>query len=229
MFTFNLYMNPQKLILLTVLFFSPLAFCFAGSNVPMDIASGAVVYKQTFHLSSSLSEEAIYEIAQNWFNDPSQFTRENEAVPFDKSQLKNKQIVDKAFDNSRPLQSIDPESKRIAGRGLVKYAGSNTSFIQLLYIEYYIVIEVKGHDLVATISNLKYHHINRKTYAPMAIYNWSGSKPSDAADTFENLVQSQSNTEEINKLCSYLNSDMQDLFGNLKSLLENNKALASNG
>lgn len=201
---------------------------FAGSNVPVDANSGEVIYKQTFKLNTNLSDEAIYELAQNWFTEGAEkFTRENEPVPVESNQLKNKQAVDVAFDNSTPLQSIDPESKRIAARGLVKYAGSNTSFIHLLYIEYYIVLEVKNHELTATISKLKYHHINRKTYAPMAIYNWSNSRPCDAADTFEHLVSNQNNTDEIGRLCTFLNDDVQTLFGDLRGLLKEKNALSS--
>lgn len=196
--------------------------------MPVDANSGEVIYKQTFKLNTNLSDEAIYELAQNWFTEGAEkFTRENEPVPVESNQLKNKQAVDVAFDNSIPLQSIDPESKRIAARGLVKYAGSGTSFIHLLYIEYYIVLEVKNHELTATISKLKYHHINRKTYAPMAIYNWSNSRPCDAADTFEHLVSNQNNTDEIGRLCSFLNDDVQMLFGDLRGLLKEKNALSS--
>ncbi len=221
-------MTPIKSATLLALMIIFSLTAFAGSNVPVDANSGEVIYKQTFKLNTNLSDEAIYELAQNWFTEGAEkFTRENEPVPVESNQLKNKQAVDVAFDNSIPLQSIDPESKRIAARGLVKYAGSGTSFIHLLYIEYYIVLEVKNHELTATISKLKYHHINRKTYAPMAIYNWSNSRPCDAADTFEHLVSNQNNTDEIGRLCSFLNDDVQMLFGDLRGLLKEKNALSS--
>ncbi len=221
-------MTPIKSATLLALMIIFSITAFAGSNVPVDANSGEVIYKQSFKLNTSLSDEAIYELAQNWFTEGAEkFTRENEPVPVESNQLKNKQAVDVAFDNSIPLQSIDPEAKRIAARGLVKYAGSSTSFIHLLYIEYYIVLEVKNHELTATISKLKYHHINRKTYAPMAIYNWSNSRPCDAADTFEHLVSNQNNTDEIGKLCTFLNDDVQTLFSDLRGLLKEKNALSS--
>lgn len=185
--------------------------------------NGDVVYKQSFKVSGVQSDEEIYRLVQQWFDaSATQFTRQNIAAP-DAPNSKNKQAVDEAFNNSVPVQSIDPDSKRISARGLTRYyGGSVSSCINMLYLEYYVVVQVNNKEVTATVCNIRYHHFNRKSYAAQPIYNWMGSKPCDAADKFERLMSGAVCSDELTALCAFLGQDMANLLAGLKANLKTN-------
>ncbi len=198
----------------------------AGTDLPIDATSGEVVYKQSFKLHAKYTDEDIYALVQNWFADPGKFTCQNgecTAVPG-----KNKTTVDEQFNNAQPLQSLDPSSGRMTGKGLIKYFGGPNSNISLLYMEYYVVVEVKNHQLTATISKIKYHHFNRQTYLVKPIYKWQGGKPADSADKFENLLNGNLDNKEIEPLTAFVNQNMEQLFTDLQGFLKTKNVLDTN-
>ena len=195
----------------------------AGTGLPIDAVSGEIVYKQSFKLHANYTDGDVYNLVQTWFADPGKFTCQNgecTAVPG-----KNKTTVEEQFNNSKPLQSLDPSSGRMTGKGLIKYFGAPSSNISLLYMEYYVVVEVKNHQLTATISKIKYHHFNRQTYLVKPIYKWQGGKPIDSADKFENLVNSNIDNKEIEHLSAFVNQNMEQLFTDLCGFLKMQKVL----
>jgi hypothetical protein len=215
-----------------VILIASICFClcsaklFASINTVRDAASGDVIYREHFKLSDGLNSEQAFELIQNWFTkNPGKFTRQN-ASPVAGNGNANMALVEEAFKNAHPLQSIDPESNRVAGRSLVKYFGNANSSIKVMYIEYYLVLEVHGHELTATISQVKYHHFNTH-YAPQVIYNWQGGRPFDSSDKFETLTSSTNANADISNLSNFLNQDMAKLMTDLKMSLEGNNALAS--
>jgi hypothetical protein len=196
----------------------------AQSNLPTD-PNGEVVFKKTFKLNSALADEDVYALMQNWITQGTdKFTRQNTDIPEGK-QSKSKFAVDQAFDNSKPLQSLDPYANRIALRGLIKYYGGPTALINLLYIEYYMIAEISDHQLTITINKLKYHHFNAQTYAARNIYHWEGGQPCAVADQIESLVAKQEHIPEMNDLSEFVNKDMRHLFADLKQQLKVNNAL----
>jgi hypothetical protein len=198
----------------------------AQSTVSTDPVSGEVVFKQSFILNANVADEDAYALVQDWITHGTEnFTRQNTDIPSENGQSKNKLAVDKAFDNSRPLQSLDPFAKRIAVRGLIKYYGGPTTLISLLYIEYYMVAEVSEHRLTVTINKLKYHHFSAHTYAPRLIYHWEGGQPCAAADKFETLVEHQSHIPEMENVNAFLSSDIHKLLKKLRDQLKASEAL----
>lgn len=182
--------------------------------------NGDIVYKQSFKVSGNQTDEEVYNLVQQWFESSAgQFTRQNTILP-EAGNSKNKQAVDEAFNNSVPLQSIDPDSKRISARGLTRYYGEGTSCINMLYLEYYVIVQVSNKEVTATVCNIRYHHFNRKSYAAQPIYNWMGTKPCDAADKFEKLMTGSVCSEELTALCSFLGQDMANLLADLKTSLK---------
>jgi hypothetical protein len=190
----------------------------AGSKLPVD-ASGEVVYSQSFKLQSNFTDEDAYALIQDWFNaGAGKFTCQNEAGP--NCGGKNKTLVEEAFNNAQPLQSLDPASGRMSGKGLIKYFGSSSSSIGALYMEYYIVVEVSGHQLTATISKMKYHHFNQRTYAAKPIYGWQGGKPLDSADKLGSLVSNADENRDLLEVTAFVNKNIAALFSNLQSFLQ---------
>jgi len=201
---------------------------YAGTNFAMNIANGEVVYKRTFKVQADFTDEDAFALLQNWFNsDASKFTCQNTEGP--KSSCKNKIEIESAFNNPQPLQSLDPSSGRMSGRGLLKYYGNAASTIGVLYMEYYLQIEVNGHQVTATISKMKYHHYNQRTYTAKPIYAWQGGKPLDSADKLANLLASdQSETRDIIEVGNFLNETAEKLFNDLGLFLQTKRVLSEN-
>lgn len=198
----------------------------AGAGLPIDAVSGEVVFKQSFKLHANYTDDDVYTLVQNWFANPGKFTCQNgecTSVPG-----KNKTTVEEQYKNAQPLQSLDPASGRMTGKGLIKYFGAPNSNISLLYMEYYVVVEVKNHQLTATISKIKYHHYNQQTYMVKPIYKWQGGKPLDSADKFENLLNNSGNDKDIQELAAFVNKNMEQLFTDLQSFLKTQKVLDTN-
>lgn len=144
---------------------------FGAMNAIHDPSTGEVVYREHFKLNTGVSDEQAFELIQKWFTQsPGKFTRQN-IEQANTNGGDNKAAVEQAFKNAQPLQSIDPESNRVVGRSLIKYYGNANSSIKVMYIEYYVVLEIHGHDLTATISQIRYHHFNAH-YTAQIIYNW---------------------------------------------------------
>ncbi len=195
---------------------------YAGSRLPVN-ASGEVVCRQSFKLQSNFTDEDAYAVVQDWFNTGAEkFTCQNEADP--NCGGKNKTYVEEQFNNTRPLQSLDPASGRMSGKGLIKYFGNSSSSIGALYMEYYIVAEVRDHQLTVTVSKMKYHHFNQRTFASKPIYGWQGGKPLDAADKLETLLSSSDGNRDLMDVTAFVNKNVSMLFNNLQSFLQS-KAL----
>ena len=197
---------------------------YAGNKLPVDPISGELMYRQTFRVQHSLNQEDAFNLLQEWFTSgSSKFTCQ--AGNDLNISCKNKAEVEHAFNNNQPVQSLDPASGRIAGKGLIKYFGPVNSSISLLYMEYYLVVEVNGQNITATVSKMTYHHYNQRTYAPKPIFGWQGGRPFEPADKLENLVNSNNESRETQEVGSVVNQDMELLFADLKSFLQNKKAL----
>ena len=196
---------------------------YAGNNPPVD-ASGEVVYKHTFKLQAGIKDDDAYGIVQDWFNSAAaKFTSQNTEGPT--NTCKNKALVEDAFKNTQPLQSLDPSSGRLVGKGLIKYFGAATSSVGVLYMEYYVVLEINGHQLTATVSKMKYHHFNQRTYAPKPIYGWQGGKPLDDADKLGTLVNNANENRDLAEVGAFVNKNMAALFNNLQSFMQTAKLL----
>jgi hypothetical protein len=216
-------MKTLKLLTACALMYGP--FCsYAGNKLPVEAGTGEVVYRHSFKLPANVTNDDAYAIAQNWFNaDASKFTcQSGEGANVT---CKNKALVEDEFKNAQPLQSLDPAVGRITGKGVMKFYGGPLSAISLLYTEYYVVLEVKDHQLTATVSKLKYHHFNQRSYSEKPIYLWQGGRPFDAADKLENLVNGPTESKDLQDLGTFVNQQVATLFTGLQSYLQTQKML----
>jgi hypothetical protein len=202
---------------------------FASGTLARDPSTGELAYRQTFKLNSSMSEEDVYLFVQQWFTEnPQKFMRQYGVTPLNPKRVEDKTAMEQAFTNNIPLQSLNPDERRVVGKAMVKYSGEPNSTVQLMYIEYYIVLETHGKELTASLTSFKYHHFNTRTYSPQVIYKWQNRKaPFDSADKMDQIFSSQSGNPDVTAVCSFLTGDMDKLLDDLKQMLEGGKALAS--
>jgi len=210
----------KNLILTGIIVCLTLTQTFAKNSLPVNAASGEVTFKQTFTLNQNLSEDEVFETVQNWFaNSTAKFTRQNADMQ-NVGNARNKQQVDASFSNARPLQSMDPSAKRFAAKGLIKYNGGAGSNINVLYLEYYMIIDINGNEVTATISNIKYHHFNSHTFNAQPIYSWAGGKPCDSCDKLESLLENDAYATDVTKLSNFLNTDIRNLLADLQQYIK---------
>lgn len=184
-------------------------------------------YAQSFKVSNTLSEDDAYQLVQDWFTqNPCTFTSENSDAKGLSCSNRNKQNADVAFTNTQPLQSTDPYGKKFSARCLAKYAGTGNSSINVMYVEYYLVIEIINKTVTASVSPMKYHHFNKNSFAPQQIYSWQGGVPCGAAGNLHDLVDNMGN-DNTSDLLQFLHQDTVRLFAELQKHLSQNNALAA--
>lgn len=185
-----------------------------------------IIYKQTYKISSKVKDDACYALLQKWVSKkPERFTRQNRDSIGCDCKHKNKPRVEKEFSNTQPLQSLDPAAKKLSIRCVMQYGGDGSNCINVMYVEYYLVLEVKANKVTATINKFKYHHFDKKNYAAKQVYSWDGSKPADGVGTLEYLNDTMGSTKDVQAFMAFLKADMSKLFGELKSFLNANKVL----
>lgn len=224
--------NPEKLALILLLTVCT-KITFAQSALPYDAATGKAIYNYTIELDKSFKKERLYQLVQDWYAvDATQFNRTNlcdTAAPVvDKKKNENKEAVLKEFKNEFPLQAVDPEGSRIAGKVITQYCRPQNSCMRLMYLQYFLIINIEDNRLNCQINDVRYNHFNFKTYAPQRIYNWSNTGNCDPINTIEYLRDCEQCHDEFNGLASFLNSDISELIYNLSQFLKTNKALTLN-
>ncbi len=228
----NMNFGYTKLVFTLVV----LVFCqilFSQSVLPYDTATGKTIYNYTIELDKSFKKELIYHLVQDWYSaDAAQFNRTNVCdtakIVSDKKKNENKETVLKEFRNEFPLQAVDPEGSRIAGKIVTKYFRTQNSCMRLIYLQYFLIINVEDNRLNCQINDVRYNHFNPKTYTPQRIFNWSNTSNCDPINTIEYLRDCEQCHDEFSGLVSFLNADVSELIYNLGQYLKTQKALTLN-
>ena len=195
----------------------------AGNKLPVN-AKGEAVYKHAFLLQDNVKAQDAYDMAIDWLNaNASAFTCQNTEDPAPVT-CKTKSSIDDAFKNTA-LQSQDPKNGVLSGKGLIKYYGSAGTGIGALYMEYKFVIEIGDHEIIATVSNIKYHNYNPNTYAGEPIYTPHGGKYFESADNLENMVNEPGNNKGVQDVGAFVNKKITGLLTNLQSFLQTAQVL----
>jgi hypothetical protein len=206
-----------------------IAFAATGQcKFPCDPDSRKVNYTQSYKLNPKAKTDDVYSLAQTWFNVPAKFTQKNADPPADSLKTKknkNQLEVDRQFDNSRPLQLLNPEVNKMVGLGLLKYYGGTGTSIKLLYLKYDIYVEIKAGQAMVSVSNIRYFHFAPKNYTATGLYSFAGGKPCDNEGTIESLIDCENFHDEFNGLVVYFNKEVNNLFADFKTLLKQKKAL----
>lgn len=208
----------------TALFFLLILYVSATAQ-QKTTASPLSGYQQTIKLNSTAKIADVFSTAENWiYTHPTLFTAKN-AEPTVEAKQKNKQEVDEAYGNSRPLQSIDPAANRLTGQGLIKYFGGTRTCIRMLYLKYDITIEVRQGLATFKLSNLRYYHFDPKTYKEANVFSFNGGIPCDNTGTIEYLRGCNVAPEEMTALGNFFKQTADGLYAAFKKDLGNKKML----
>lgn len=183
-------------------------------------------YQQTIKLSTTKTTD-VYAAVEKWFNNNTGIFTVKNAEPTVEAKEKNKNDVDAAYGNSRPLQSLDPSANRLIGQGLIKYFGGTRTSIRLMYVKYDIVVEVKAGQLSFKATNLRYYHFDPKSYTDANVFSFTGGKPCDNTGTMDYLVGCQSNPDEFKALGVFFQQTAGKQFKALKTELANKKYVSA--
>ncbi len=229
---FNL---PIKALILTVaMLFATAHALFSQNLLPTDPATGKVSYKFSIELDRAYKEKAVYNMVRDWFSqNAEQFTRSNTidtggVVLADKKRSDARAAVLQEFDNTKPLQTLDPESNRLSGKGILKYTGPANGCIRLFYIQYSVVITVSGQTITGDVSNFAYNHFNPRTFQSQPVFNWSGMMPCDNVNTLEYIKDCEACHTEFNTFYKFLNNDTEELINSLRLFVRATKGITMN-
>ncbi len=210
--------TPKVIAFYSIFFF---LIASAAKALAQDPSAGKLKCTFTIPVAANVTNQQAYELAAEWFaKNGSQLTRSNLSEAAQCAQCTNAANlaeVNHEFANSSPVQSLDPESNRIAARVVTKYFGSGSSTIRAMYVQYYLIVSVVEHQIVCEIKDIRYNHFNEHNYQFKRIQNWGNSTSLDPVNTFDYLVANEQSHEEFNKFYSFLNKETNQLvaqFGN---------------
>lgn len=205
----------------------------AQATLPYNNATQKVCYRFRVPVNAGFSKEQAFEMMKSWVaNDADVFTRTNNF--FDKaaeanSNNKNFTALEQTFSNVTPLQSIDPASNRLSTRVMVKYQSNNGNrCMQLMYVQYYMVITIKDDAIEAEITDIRYNHFNRNTFGLMRINSWSDYTSCEAISTMEYLAENERCHEEFVAFAMFFNNDVTKLQNQLAAYVVANQLLTLN-
>lgn len=204
----------------------------AQTTMPVNKATGKVSYRFTIPVANNMSDEEAYAATAEWFSrNTAEFTRSNMCVkPENMSGVNGKMLaeVSHEFNNSFPVQSLDPNSNRVAVRVVTKYFGDQGSNIHALYLQYYMVVTVADHKITCELSDIRYNHFNERSYQFKRIQNWSNSTSLDPVNTIEYMVENQQAAAEFAKFYSFFNKDVKTMVEHLNSAVKGAGVVAQN-
>lgn len=208
---------------------------FAQTKLPTDAATGLISYKFRLEIDRGTKSKTLLKQVSDWFKQkPEVFTHSNtpdtaKVTATDKKRSESKEALLQQFANATPLQSIDPESDRLNGKGILRYAGGTNSCIRLFYLQYSIVITVSDGVVNGEVSNFRYSHFNPRTFQSQPVFNWSGMMPCDNVNTLEYIKDCEACHAEFNTFYTFVNTNAEELIDNLRIFMKANKAITMNG
>lgn len=205
----------------------------AQSSLPVNAATHKVSYRFTVPVSTGFSKENAFEMLQGWVAKNGRvFTRTNDVFAMNAAGNDNNRnftALEQTFSNVQPLQSIDPESNRLAARVMVKYQGAKAGgCLQVMYVQYYLVLTVKDGAIETEVTDIRYNHFNKKNFGLMRINSWSDYTSCEAISTIEYLVENEHCHDEFCAFATFLNNDVAKLQTQLAAFVESNEALTLN-
>lgn len=191
-------------------------------ELPFNQATQKVTYHFTLPTSGKVTpESAMTVLKSNIYRQPDLFTRANGMFASNVSGRTFNEL-ETEFDNSHPLQSVDPQSGRMAVRVMVKYcSGKESKCLQMMYVQYYLVCTATAKGIEVEVTDIRYNHFNRKSGELQRIFSWSDYNSCDAISTIEYLVKNENCHTDFATFASFFNQDVAKLQSQLSALLEN--------
>jgi hypothetical protein len=219
-----------------VIMIAALCLMLNSSNAQTPLQVNTVTQKAGCHISipfsGPLTKEAAFEIVEkNMIANPRLFTRSNDLYTTNALGNNNKNFMEleQEFANAAPVQSVDPEGKRIAARVMFKYYSPATSrCLKLMYVQYYIVVTVTDNSLEIEVTDIRYNHFNKKNYQLMRITNWSDYTSCDPISTIEYLIQNENCHADFNAFAAFFNTNTNQLKTQIAAFVEGGSSLTLN-
>lgn len=206
------------------------ASVLSQTSLPVDETTGKVSYCFSIPFRKSISNDAAYEIAQRFFTEhASVCTRSNNTTRVvEKVNEKNKASLEHEFANETPLQSLNPSERSLSVKVITKYDGGGEGIIHLLYLEYYMVVKINGNQMCCEISDIRYNHVNEKSYNFQRVTNWQNFSSIEPINTIEYLVKNDSGGAEWKYFYSFLNEDVTQLYAQFSAFIKTSGGLTLN-
>jgi hypothetical protein len=205
----------------------------AQSTLPVNAATHKVSYRFSVPVTAGISKEKAFETVQGWVAQNSRvFTRTNDLFAMNAaSNDGNKTFteLEQVFNNTQPLQSIDPEGNRLAARVMVKYQSANSNrCLQMMYVQYYLVVTIKDNAIEAEVTDMRYNHFNKKSFQLMRINSWTDYTSCEPISTIEDLIANEHCHEEFCAFATFLNNDVAKLQNQLSAFVQGSQTLTLN-
>ncbi len=220
----------KLLTLTTILFLGICNTIVAQTKLPIDSATGNVVFRTVIQLDTTYKADRIFSIVKEWFSSNSkEFNRSNTdkngaaADAFLGVKKANSTTLDQLYKNEQPLKLQDATEKKLIGKGVLKYTGTTFGCVRIMYVEYDIKVFVKDYKLKVEVANLNYAHYNQVTLKPAQLGSWQDEGNCSSKGVMENLVKCDKCEDGLGEFYLYLKDDIRKLGIDLKTYLLNNK------
>lgn len=199
--------------------------------LPVNAATHKATFTFSFSVSKNMTDEQAFELAEKWFAQQATACsrcNSNARMLALESNSRNKAEVEKVFNNSRPLQAIDPMGNRLSARIITQYAAENNSALRLMVLQSSMVITINEGVVTCEISEMRYNHFNTRSYNYQRIQSWGGGASLESVDTIEYLMNNAQGNAEVSTFFQYIKADMQQLAGTFSQFMNGQQVVSMN-
>lgn len=217
---------------LTIFFALTALVTTANAQVlPVNAATQKATFAFSFSVSKNMTDEQAFELAEKWFAQQATACsrcNSNARMLALEGSSRNKAEVEKVFNNSRPLQAIDPIGNRLSARIITQYAADNNSALRLIILQSSMVVTIHEGVVTCEISEMRYNHFNTRSYNYQRIQSWGGGASLESVDTIEYLMQNAQGNAEMSAFFQYIKADMQQLAGTFSQYMNGQQVVSMN-
>ncbi len=203
---------------------------FAQNRLPIDSASGKVLFKEIIEFDSTFKSDHLYSSAKEWYlTSANQLNRSSADKNFNAgnmllgAQKSNSAPLDHLYLIEKPLVVEDQNEKKLIGKGVLKYSGGTMGCIRIFYINFDMKTFIKDNRIKVEITNFTYNHYNQVSMTKSQVYGWNDTGPCMSQNTIESLLTCDRCGREFEKFYQYIKDDMPKIIQNLKEYLISNK------
>lgn len=216
--------------ILLILVLVPVMGFAQNVTLQKDTATGKVVFRHVMEFDSVYTSDALYGIVKEWLSsDISKFNISNSEKNANATNVLlgvktgNSAPVEALYKNDQPLRMQDEAAKKMIGRGVIKYMGSNLGCLRKTYWEFDIKISIKNGKIKSEITNFTYTHYNQVSMQQVQIYGWSDKGPCGSKGELEMLMQCHECPNDLSKLYDFIINSSKDLQVSLNSFVLKSK------
>lgn len=198
--------------------------------LPYDTASKKVVYSGIVSVDTSMKAKNIYDAFKEWFStDISNFfitsseksSGSNDA--FWGTKKANMATVDLSFKNDQPLKMSDPDSKKLVGRGVIKYFGTSYGCVRLIYLTFDIKVQCKDGKYKFDVTNFDYAHYNHYNASRIGFNTMSDKGSCKSTGNIEDLLLCDNCPEGLEKFYTFIDNSVKSILNSMNDYVLKSK------